>query len=158
MEDRKRCGGPLHKGALLPLSEFKEGQKTCLHCLDRNKKWRNANAEKLKRNYSWDKPEVRLRKNLHLLGLSASIKKEAFEPLLMVGMGWSNFYVKGKRSWKLKLVDGKPIPYWMAFRARKDKGKDSDQAQANLKNVNQLNSGSLGEAESPKLDHKYPFC
>ncbi len=99
----RQCFGPLHKGALLSSESYDKDNVTCNLCLTRSRQWKAANKDKLKELDSWDRPENRLRQNLRRLGWNLSEKKEQLTPLLKPGMGWPNFYVKGKRSWKFEL-------------------------------------------------------
>lgn len=103
----KPCNGPLHKGASLPLDVF-FGYKTCSACLNRNRIWKHMNPDVIKKQNSWDNPDNRFRQNMRRLHIyeAQQMKKEGFEPFLKVGMGWGNYYVKGKRSWKFVIGTG----------------------------------------------------
>jgi hypothetical protein len=97
----RRCQGPLHKGALVPESDFR-GFKTCRFCLERNNQWKARHIETVRAKNSWSILENRLRINLYKVGITGK-KKEDVAALLKPGMGWGNYYVKGKRSWKFVL-------------------------------------------------------
>lgn len=106
----RKCNGPLHKGALVNEADFR-GHKTCRFCLERNNQWRSRNKEHLSRKNSWSILENRLRQNLFRLGITGK-KKEDVAALLKPGMGWSNFYVNGTRSWKFVVTNGALTATW----------------------------------------------
>lgn len=99
------CNGPLHKGKLIPEIYFRSNNqqtKTCFQCLESAREWKAANPDKVKLQNSWANPDIRFKQNIRRLHIYSSegLKKEALASLMKPGMGWSNYYVKGKRSWK----------------------------------------------------------
>lgn len=98
----KQCNGPLHKGAFLNPEIFLGGCKTCMICLGRNEAWRKSHPGHRKKYDTWAIPDNRLRQNLRRLNVPQQ-KKEALSHLLKPGMGWGNYYVKGKRSWRFAI-------------------------------------------------------
>lgn len=98
MSEMRPCYGPLHKGALVENEFFfDEERRCCEFCLVRNREWKARNKHKVK---TWkNSPDVRLSYNLRQIGIGP-YKKEELTPLLLPGMGWSNYYIKGKRSWR----------------------------------------------------------